>query len=131
MHQGFASLYLMLLTVTVLLFLSPTIAWHPWPHNKNKAQLDSIFGDSKKFETSSLEFVHMKYHMGPVLTANVTIHAIWYGTWQRSQKKIIQEFINSILAINSWHPLVSGWWSTVQLYTDKTGTNISRTVCLG
>ena len=73
----------------------------------------------------------MKYHMGPVLTANITVHTIWYGTWQLSQKKIIREFINSISAVNSRHPLISGWWSTVQLYTDKTGTNISRKVHLG
>ena len=43
----------------------------------------------------------------------------------------IREFINSISAVNSRHPSVSGWWSTVQLYTDKTGANISRTVRLG
>ena len=43
----------------------------------------------------------------------------------------IWEFINSISVVNSRLPLVSGWWSTVQLYLDKTGTNISRTVRLG
>ena len=43
----------------------------------------------------------------------------------------IREFINSISAVNSRHPSVSGWWSTVQLYTDKTGTNISKTVRFG
>ena len=69
-------LYPALLAVTVLLFLSPMIAWRPWPHNKTKAQLDSTFGDSKKFESSSSEFVHLKYRIGPVLTANITVHAI-------------------------------------------------------
>ena len=112
MRQGCVPLYPALLAVTVLLFLSPTIAWCPWPHNKTKVQLDSIFGDSKKFESSS-EFVHLKYHMGPVLTANITVHTIWYGMWQCSQKKIIREFINSISAIDSRHSSVSGWWSTV------------------
>ena len=95
MRRGCVPLYLALLTITVLLFLSPTIAWRPWPHNKTKVQLDSIFGDSKKFESSS-KFVHLKYHIGPVLTANITVHAIWYGAWQHNQKKIIREFINSI-----------------------------------
>ncbi|KAK7854881.1 protein exordium-like 3 [Quercus suber] len=69
--------------------------------------------------------------MGPVLTANITVHTIWYGTWQRSQKKIIREFINSISAVDSRHPSVSGWWRTVQMYTDQTGSNISKTVRLG
>ena len=95
MRRGCVPLYLALLTIIVLLFLSPTIAWCPWPHNKTKVQLDSIFGDSKKFESSS-KFVHLKYHIGPVLTANITVHAIWYGAWQHNQKKIIREFINSI-----------------------------------
>ena len=43
----------------------------------------------------------------------------------------ICQFINLITAVNSWQPSVSGWWSTVQLYMDKTGANISRTVRLG
>ena len=76
MRRGCVPLYLALLTITVLLFLSPTIAWRPWPHNKTKVQLDSIFGDSKKFESSS-KFVHLKYHIGPVLTANIIVHAIY------------------------------------------------------
>ena len=130
MHQGCVPLYSALLAITVLLFLSPMIAWRPWPHNKTKVQLDSIFVDSKKFESSS-EFVHLKYHMGPVLTTNINVHTIRYSKWQRSQKKIIREFINSILTVDSQHPSVSGWWSTVQMYMDKTGANISRTVRLG
>ena len=105
MRRGCVPLYLALLTITVLLFLSPTIAWRPWPHNKTKVQLDSIYGDSKKFESSS-KFVHLKYHIGPVLTANITVHAIWYGAWQHNQKKIIREFINSISIVNSWHTSV-------------------------
>ena len=43
----------------------------------------------------------------------------------------IWEFINTISAVNSRHPSVSGWWSIVQLYMYKTGPNISRTVRLG
>ena len=42
-----------------------------------------------------------------------------------------REFINSILAVNSRHPSVLRWWSTVQLYMDKTGANISKTVRIG
>lgn len=69
--------------------------------------------------------------MGPVMTTNITVHIIWYGKWQPSQKRIIREFINSISADSVPPPSVSGWWKTVQLYTDQTGSNISRTVRIG
>ncbi|XP_044507018.1 protein EXORDIUM-like 3 [Mangifera indica] len=115
--------------VTLLLSVSPSAAWRPWPSTKYNTS-DFIYGNSKKYEGSS-EFVHMKYHMGPVLSANITVHTIWYGTWQKTQKKIIREFISSISAVNAKHPSVAGWWKTVQLYTDQTGKNISSTVLLG
>ena len=61
-----------------------------------------------------------------------TLHIINYewcsfGLWVM----FIWEFINTISAVNSRHPSVSGWWSIVQLYMYKTGPNISRTVRLG
>ncbi|MBA0621942.1 hypothetical protein Godav_007519 [Gossypium davidsonii] len=115
--------------VTALLVVTPVSGYRPWPYLKPNSS-DLMFGGSKKFEGSS-EFIHMRYHMGPVLTANITIHPIWYGRWQKSQKKIIREFINSISAVDSKHPSVAGWWKTVQLYTDQTGANISRSVLLG
>lgn len=125
------------LTLTVLITLSflllaavPAIGYRPWPQNSKMNTTDYTFGDSKKFEGSS-EFVKLRYHMGPVLTTNITIHTIWYGKWERTQKKIIRGFINSISAKNSPHPSVAGWWRTVMLYTDQTGANISKTVRLG
>lgn len=121
-----------LLYIAVLISLSAAPlahGWRPWPNQKANAT-DFIFGGSKKFEGSS-EFVHLRYHMGPVLTANITVYPIWYGKWQKSQKRIIREFINSITAPDSKKPSVSGWWKTVQLYTDQTGSNISSNVHLG
>ncbi|KAL6127853.1 hypothetical protein ACLB2K_071214 [Fragaria x ananassa] len=115
--------------LTLLTLLLSAVSWRPWPHLRANTT-DLAFGDNKKFEGSS-EFVHLKYHMGPVLTADITVHTIWYGTWQRRQKKIIREFINSISAADSKPPSVAGWWKTVQLYTDQTGHNISRSVRLG
>ncbi|KAL6123355.1 hypothetical protein ACLB2K_075877 [Fragaria x ananassa] len=119
-----------LLSLLILLtFAISAVSWRPWPHLRANTT-DLAFGDNKKFEGSS-EFVHLKYHMGPVLTADITVHTIWYGTWQRRQKKIIREFINSLSAADSKPPSVAGWWKTVQLYTDQTGHNISRSVKLG
>ena len=114
-----------------LLLLSITVdGWRPWRKNTTAAAADLEFGSSKKYEGSS-EFVKLKYHMGPVLTANITVHVIWYGTWHPAQKHIIREFINSISHHSPAAPSVAGWWKTVQLYTDQTGSNISQTVRLG
>ncbi|KAJ0901474.1 putative protein EXORDIUM [Helianthus annuus] len=124
-----APLTMLTLTLFSLLLIHPTTAWRPYPH-QNTTTTDLQFGPSKKFEGSS-EFVKLRYHMGPVLTANITVHIIWYGTWARSQKRIIRDFINSISSTTVRSPSVSGWWKTVQLYTDQTGSNISRTVRLG
>ncbi|KAJ4828408.1 Protein EXORDIUM-like 3 [Turnera subulata] len=128
-HFGFLTA-LALLSITV----SPVACWRPWrpQANATATPTDLLYGGSKKFEGSS-EFVHLRYHMGPVLTSNITVHTIWYGTWQKSQKKIIREFINSISApaASKGRPSVSGWWRTVQQYTDQTGANISHTVRLG
>nr|GEZ93334.1 hypothetical protein [Tanacetum cinerariifolium]GEZ93346.1 hypothetical protein [Tanacetum cinerariifolium] len=115
--------------IATILFIHPTTAWRPWPHLKpNTTNLE--FGPSKKYEGSS-EFVKLRYHMGPVLTTNITVHIIWYGTWLRTEKKIILDFINSISSTTNQSPSVSGWWKTVQLYTDQTGSNISKTVLVG
>ncbi|KAM1069930.1 hypothetical protein ACFX13_001836 [Malus domestica] len=129
LSQPPAPVLLLLTVLTFFLSANPAIAWRPWPHLKHNTS-DLRFGDNKKFEGSS-DFVKLRYHMGPVLTANITVHTIWYGTWQPRQKKIIREFINSISAAGSKRPSVAGWWRTVQLYTDQTGANISRTVQLG
>jgi len=32
----------------------------------------------------------MRYHNGPVLTENITIHTIWYGNWDSKDKRIIK-----------------------------------------
>ncbi|KMT15889.1 hypothetical protein BVRB_3g055770 [Beta vulgaris subsp. vulgaris] len=129
------SLIHFLLSLFLILHLTPqpVTCWRPWPTtqtNLTDTPTDLQFGPSKKFEGSS-DFVDLKYHMGPVMTTNITVHIIWYGTWHSSQKRIIREFINSISDDSVPPPSVSGWWKTVQLYTDQTGSNISRTVKIG
>ncbi|KAM0069192.1 putative protein EXORDIUM [Helianthus debilis subsp. tardiflorus] len=118
-----------ILIILLFLFSRLSTAWRPWPNQKNNVT-EHEFGANKKYEGSS-EFVKMKYHMGPVLTSNITVHIIWYGTWPNTQKRIIREFINSISAPGNRSPSVSGWWKTVQLYTDQTDSNVSKTVILG
>ncbi|KAG0472780.1 hypothetical protein HPP92_014637 [Vanilla planifolia] len=83
--------------IFILLFLTAsnntptTMAWRPWPHlflnaTTTAAVHDLDLGASKKYEGSS-EFVHLQYHMGPVLTANITVHPIWYGAWSSAQNE--------------------------------------------
>ncbi|KAI4314549.1 hypothetical protein L6164_027445 [Bauhinia variegata] len=90
-----------------------------------------ILPSSKKFEGSS-DLVHLRYHMGPVLSSPINIYLIWYGKWAQPQKLLIKDFL---LSISSNHhespsPSVADWWRTVSLYTDQTGANISRTVVI-
>lgn len=86
---------------------------------------------SKRFEGSS-DLVKLKYHMGPVLSSPINIYLIWYGKWAQPHKLIIKDFLNSISspAASSASPSVADWWSTVSLYTDQTGANISRAVSI-
>ncbi|KAJ4967448.1 hypothetical protein NE237_019297 [Protea cynaroides] len=89
----------------------------------------SALSISKKFEGSS-DLVHLRYHMGPVLSSPINIYLIWYGQWTPSQKLLIKDFL---LSISTNHraapsPSVSDWWRTVSLYTDQTGANISSSI---
>ncbi|KAH9299971.1 hypothetical protein KI387_011554 [Taxus chinensis] len=88
------------------------------------------FESSKRNEGSS-DLVHVKYHMGPVLTGDITVHVIWYGDWNPNSKRIIKDFLLSISETRAPSPSVSEWWKTVQMYTDQTGKNISKNVILG
>jgi hypothetical protein len=86
---------------------------------------------SKKFEGSS-DLVHLRYHMGPVLSSTpINIYLIWYGRWANSQKLLIKDFLNSISPTTvAAKPSVSEWWRTVSLYTDQTGANVSRSILI-
>ncbi|XP_051137890.1 protein EXORDIUM-like 3 [Andrographis paniculata] len=122
---------LLLLLAALLSAAAPSaVSWRPWPPSAARNTTALLYGASKKYEGSS-EFVRLKYHMGPVLTANITVYPIWYGRWRPAQKRIIRDFISSISAAGARRPSVAGWWRTVQQYTDQTGANISRTVLAG
>lgn len=81
---------------------------------------------SKRFEGSS-DLVQLRYHMGPVLSSTpINIYLIWYGRWSRPQKLLIKDFLNSVSTATAPPPSVAQWWHTVSLYTDQTGSNVSR-----
>ncbi|KFK40108.1 hypothetical protein AALP_AA3G331400 [Arabis alpina] len=85
---------------------------------------------SKKFEGSS-NLIHLRYHMGPVLSSSpINIYIIWYGQWSHPHKTLIRDFLNSISDTKSPSPSVSEWWQTTTLYTDQTGSNVSKSVLI-
>ncbi|KAK4804309.1 hypothetical protein SAY86_004126 [Trapa natans] len=90
---------------------------------------------SKRFEGSS-DMVHLRYHMGPVLSSSpINIYLIWYGRWPAAHQLLIKDFLLSISPAHTRRasppsPSVSEWWRTVTLYTDQTGANVSRSVVI-
>ncbi|CAL0316688.1 unnamed protein product [Lupinus luteus] len=134
-----------LILLTTLLFLSnllyieceadnnvQTLNTNPSHYSKFNPKIPPLrtLSSSKRFEGSS-DLVNLKYHMGPVLSSPINIYLIWYGNWKQPQKLLIKDFLLSISTTNrraAPSPSVSDWWSTVSLYTDQTGANISRTV---
>ncbi|KAJ7557559.1 hypothetical protein O6H91_05G132300 [Diphasiastrum complanatum] len=69
----------------------------------------------------------MQYHMGPVLSPRIQVYITWYGNWKAEDQAIIKDFLLSISSPSDL-PSVQKWWSTVTLYTDQTGRNITGSV---
>lgn len=125
--------------------ISSSDAASPFPHKqqgKKKEQvLDVTHGRrpaaataaglnaSARYEGSS-DLVHLRYHMGPVLSSPIKIHLIWYGRWSRPQQRPIRDFLLSLSDASAPAPSAAQWWSTVALYTDQTGANVTRSVVL-
>ncbi|PIA56888.1 hypothetical protein AQUCO_00700917v1 [Aquilegia coerulea] len=100
-------------------------------HYYNPKLPPRVFTTSNKFEGSS-DLVHLRYHMGPVLSSPININIIWYGKWTPQQKLVIKDFILSISATHreATSPSVSEWWRTATLYADQTNSNVSRSVLI-
>ncbi|KAJ0699691.1 putative protein EXORDIUM [Helianthus annuus] len=56
-----------------------------------------LIGNVRAAPSEQLQVV-LKYHMGPVLSNNKTVHLIWYGSWSSGEKRIIRAFISSLSA---------------------------------
>ncbi|GMY05281.1 protein EXORDIUM-like 5 [Fagus crenata] len=126
-------LTIFLITLTNASTKTQTLNTNPNPqiqYTNPKLPLKS-FSSSKKFEGSS-NLVHLRYHMGPVLSSSpINIYLIWYGNWPNSHKQIIKQFLLSISSTTKTPaPSVSDWWHTLTLYTDQTGANVSKTVLI-
>lgn len=123
----------------LLLLLLPSLilAASPFPYASNKVPIPHAGGklpgdaltESKRYEGSS-DLIHLRYHMGPVLSSPIKLYLIWYGRWAISQQSTIRDFLLSISDTTVPSPSVSEWWSTVSLYADQTGANVSRSISI-
>ncbi|XP_027339049.1 protein EXORDIUM-like 2 [Abrus precatorius] len=68
------------------------------------------------------EPVILKYHKGPLLKGNVTVHILWYGNFTTTQRSIILHFIKSLSSVPHSRrtrrpsPSVFSWWRTTARY---------------
>ncbi|CAA7410689.1 unnamed protein product [Spirodela intermedia] len=100
------------------------------PHRSTQQhQQQQQLAGSKKYEGSS-NLVHLRYHMGPVLTSPINIYLIWYGRWSSGEQSTIRDFLLSISDASAPPPSLHHWWSTAALYTDQTGANITRAISI-
>ncbi|NMR89774.1 hypothetical protein HKB06_28965, partial [Vibrio parahaemolyticus] len=59
----------------------------------------------------------LKYHKGPLLKGNITLHLLWYGTFTPTQRSIVIDFLESLTSTSSPEsPSVSTWWKTTESY---------------
>ncbi|KAK8581063.1 hypothetical protein V6N13_144108 [Hibiscus sabdariffa] len=71
----------------------------------------------------------LEYHMGPVLASPLKLYIIWYGNWNQTHQDTIRDFLSSFSS-PAPRPSVAEWWTTVRLYTDQTGSNVTDTITL-
>lgn len=118
-----------LLLLLFLFGLFPSLQALPWRTQEHY--------NLNNFEGSS-DLVNLQYHMGPVLASPINLYIIWYGHWNPTHQHIIRDFISSLSpspspstsTSTSRRPSVTDWWQTVELYTDQTGSNITKTIHL-
>ncbi|KAK9073001.1 hypothetical protein SSX86_007323 [Deinandra increscens subsp. villosa] len=78
------------------------------------------------------ELVHestnlLKYHNGPLLTGDISVNLIWYGSFKPSQKAIVSDFITSLSspATSQIQPSVATWWKTTENYHTESTHSLS------
>ncbi|KAH7679695.1 Protein EXORDIUM-like protein [Dioscorea alata] len=62
----------------------------------------------------------LQYHHGPLLTGNLTVRLLWYGSFSASHRAAISDFILSLSSSSSVPtPSVASWWSTTASYRGR------------
>lgn len=79
----------------------------------------------------------VKYHNGPILTGDrrstLKVHVVFYGSWSRAQKAIIQSFLSSFSAPKAARnfPTVQGWWAITRGFKNTRKVSVAPYVVLG
>lgn len=128
------SLILALLFLASLLILLEAASPFPYKQQAFKPRHgsslpSSSITSSKRYEGST-DLIHLRYHMGPVLSSPVNLYIIWYGRWAPSSQALIRDFLLSISDPAPPSPSLSQWWSTVSLYSDQTSSNVTRSFAI-
>ncbi|CAL5043752.1 unnamed protein product [Urochloa decumbens] len=68
----------------------------------------------------------LTYHGGAVLSGDIPVSIVWYGTFSPEQKAIVVDFIESLTSKPaSATPSVAQWWSTIyKVYLSTTTTRV-------
>lgn len=87
---------------------------------------------SEKEDQQQLQF---QYHKGPLLSGNISVNLIWYGSFKPSQRAIISDFITSLSSSpkSTAQPSVATWWKGTEKYYQliKSAPKPSLTLALG
>ncbi|XP_074576561.1 protein EXORDIUM-like 5 [Curcuma longa] len=121
----------------LLTFPSFLLAASPFPFSRHlrlagsvrSRRAEAALAESKRYEGSS-DLVNLRYHMGPVLSSPINLYLVWYGPWTAAQQAPLRDFLLSLSDPSPPPPSVAKWWSTVALYPDQTGANVSRRVAV-
>ncbi|KAK1262239.1 hypothetical protein QJS04_geneDACA018984 [Acorus gramineus] len=98
-------------------------------HPDHQPSIPPTLTVSDRYEGSS-DLVHLRYHMGPVLSSPINLYLIWYGHWPAPARSLLRDFLLSLSDPSVPSPSVHQWWSTASLYTDQTGSNITRSISI-
>ncbi|URE35040.1 hypothetical protein MUK42_02834 [Musa troglodytarum] len=82
-----------------------------------------LLSSSKRYEGSS-DLVHLRYHMGPVLSSPINLYLIWYGPWPAALQAPLRDFLLSLSDPAPPPPSAAQWWSTVALYRPDRGQRL-------
>lgn len=78
------------------------------------------FGGRHLNELVQEQPLSMPYHNGPLLSGNISVNLLWYGTFSPTQKSIIADFVSSLTPSSAsprvQRPSVAAWWETTRKY---------------
>ncbi|KAK8921324.1 hypothetical protein KSP39_PZI020349 [Platanthera zijinensis] len=65
----------------------------------------------------------LQYHHGRLLTGDITLHLVWYGSFSPSQRAAVSDFLLSLSSPSpSSPPSVSSWWATTRRYLSSSSS---------